>query len=163
MGGGLLLPLAYARGSGIPWADVWLPLANALKPEGAPAYTHSDFEWIRTHASSYVIGITSGESPRSVYRLYHRSFGDFLRKDERYARGDYDQHGDEHKIVAALLPGALALCGAETGLARPSTCATICLSTPPRAATSRISMSWCSIQRSLLMGAMSSCAPRWAN
>jgi WD40 repeat protein len=99
----LLLPLAYGRGDGIPWAEVWLPLANALRPPGAKPYRDIDLQWIRTHASSYVVESPSDQPGRPLFRLYHRSLGRYLTRDERYSQRKHDQAGDEHTIVRTLL------------------------------------------------------------
>ena len=99
----LLLPLAYGRGDGIPWTAVWLPLANALRSEDAEPYDDSDLEWIRTHASSYVVQSETDEADYDLFRLYHETLSDFLRTYEDQSSGRRDQATDEHKIVRALL------------------------------------------------------------
>jgi WD40 repeat protein len=100
---GLLLPLAYGRGEGIPWTEVWLPLANALRPKDTPPYGDADLQWIRTHASSYVVDSRSSLIGRLLFRLYHQSFGDYLRDHHRYPDGYRDQASDERVIVGILL------------------------------------------------------------
>jgi WD40 repeat protein len=108
----LLLPLAYGRGDGVPWAEAWLPLANALRPKRAEAYEGSDLEWIRTHASSYVVEDRSAQTGLSLFRLYHPSLADYLREDERYQNGGHNRSADEHIIVQTLLnqvPGATVM------------------------------------------------------
>ncbi|WP_086672165.1 caspase family protein [Streptomyces albovinaceus] len=72
----LLRPLAYAEGQGLPWEDVWAPLASAISGR---AYTDEDLLWLRHHAGSYVVEAT--ESGRSAYRLYHQALTEHLRED----------------------------------------------------------------------------------
>jgi len=88
----LLRPLAYARGGGLPWEDMWALLANALAP--GRGYTNEDLLWLAGHAGSFIVegGTLSG---RSVYRLYHRSLAEDLISDR-------DQKADERAITAAL-------------------------------------------------------------
>lgn len=72
----LLRPLAYAEGQGLPWEDIWAPLASAIS--GRP-YTDADLLWLRHHAGSYVVEATEGG--RSAYRLYHQALTEHLRED----------------------------------------------------------------------------------
>ncbi|MFD0260465.1 caspase family protein, partial [Kitasatospora indigofera] len=72
----LLRPLAYAQGQGLPWEDIWAPLATAIS--GRP-YTDDDLLWLRHEAGSYVVEAT--ESDRSAYRLYHEAMAEHLRED----------------------------------------------------------------------------------
>ena len=88
----LLLPLAYARGGGLPWEDMWALLANALAP--GLDYTNEDLLWLVGHAGSFIVegGTISG---RSTYRLYHRSLAEDLIADR-------DQAADHRAITVAL-------------------------------------------------------------
>ncbi|MFI1414968.1 caspase family protein [Streptomyces sp. NPDC020707] len=70
----LLRPLAYAEGQGLPWEDIWAPLATAIS--GRP-YTDADLLWLRSNAGSYVVEAT--ENGRSAYRLYHQALTEHLR------------------------------------------------------------------------------------
>lgn len=72
----LLRPLAFAEGQGLPWEDLWAPLASAIA--GHP-YTDEDLFWLRQAAGSYVVEAT--EAGRSVYRLYHQALADHLREN----------------------------------------------------------------------------------
>ena len=81
----LLTPLAHAQGAGLPWEDIWAPLASLIS-EG-PAYTDEDIVWLRRHAGSYIVeGIEAG---RSAYRLYHAALSEYLRQwhDEKRVNG----------------------------------------------------------------------------
>ncbi|MET9459956.1 hypothetical protein ABZY05_33540 [Streptomyces canus] len=57
----LLRPLAYAEGQGLPWEDIWAPLASAVSGH---TYTDEDLLWLRHHAGSYVVEAT--ENGRSA-------------------------------------------------------------------------------------------------
>jgi hypothetical protein len=71
----LLLPLAWAEGLGLPWADIWAPLASALSGR---TYTDEDIHWVLENAGSFIV--ESLEQGRSVYRLYHQALADYLRR-----------------------------------------------------------------------------------
>ena len=88
----LLLPLAYAQGSGLPWEDVWPLLANALAP--AQGYTSEDLLWLAGHAGSFIVEGGTIED-RSTYRLYHRSLAEDLLAGR-------DQAADQQTITASL-------------------------------------------------------------
>ncbi|KAB1985693.1 caspase family protein [Streptomyces triticiradicis] len=82
----LLRPLAFAEGQGLPWEDIWAPIASAVSGH---AYTDSDLLWLRREAGSYVVEAT--EKGRSAYRLYHQSLAEHLRN-----------HTDESTVHAAF-------------------------------------------------------------
>ncbi|MFJ8786961.1 caspase family protein, partial [Streptomyces sp. NPDC102476] len=71
----LLRPLAYAEGQGLPWEDIWAPLASAISGR---TYTDEDLLWLRRNAGSYVVEAT--ENGRSAYRLYHQALTEHLRE-----------------------------------------------------------------------------------
>jgi hypothetical protein len=72
----LLRPLAFAEGQGLPWEDIWAPLASRI---AGVTYTDDDLLWLRHHAGSYVIEAT--EANRSAYRLYHQALAEHLHDD----------------------------------------------------------------------------------
>ncbi|MGX1886716.1 hypothetical protein [Streptomyces sp. NPDC055287] len=72
----LLRPLAFAEGQGLPWEDLWAPLASALS--GYP-YADEDLLWLRRQAGAYIVEAT--EADRSAYRLYHQAMAEHLRKE----------------------------------------------------------------------------------
>jgi WD40 repeat protein len=69
----LLLPLAYAEGTGLPWEDIWAPLASAFSDR---SYSNDDLDWLVAQAGFYVVEALDGE--RSVYRLYHEALAEHL-------------------------------------------------------------------------------------
>ncbi|MFJ3673899.1 hypothetical protein ACIPSE_46435, partial [Streptomyces sp. NPDC090106] len=82
----LLRPLAFAEGQGLPWEDIWAPLASVIS---ARTYTDDDLLWLRREAGSYVVEATEGG--RSAYRLYHQALAEGLRN-----------HADETRVHAAF-------------------------------------------------------------
>jgi WD40 repeat protein len=70
----LLRPLAFAEGQGLPWEDIWAPLASRT---AGVTYTDDDLLWLRRQAGSYVVEAT--EAGRSAYRLYHQALAEHLR------------------------------------------------------------------------------------
>ncbi|MGW5223102.1 caspase family protein [Nocardia sp. NPDC004085] len=72
----LLRPLAFAQGQGLPWEDLWAPIASTLASE---TYTDEDLLWLRRTAGSYVVEAT--EDGRSAYRLYHQALAEYLAHD----------------------------------------------------------------------------------
>ncbi|MFH9707157.1 AAA family ATPase [Streptomyces luteogriseus] len=73
----LLRPLAYAQGQGLPWEDIWAPLASEIS---ARRYTNHDLHRLRREAGAYVVEAV--EDGRSVYRLYHEAMAEFLRREQ---------------------------------------------------------------------------------
>ncbi len=87
----LLRPLAYARGKGLPWEDIWARLASVL---AGRTYRDADLIWLRRNAGSYFV--ESVEAGRSAYSLYHEALAEFLR------RGQADRRV-HHQFVTFLL------------------------------------------------------------
>ena len=88
----LLLPLAYAQGSGLPWEKIWPRLAETLSPGNG--YGNDDLIWLRRAAGSYAVeGLAGG---RSAYRLYHQALAEHLLEGR-------DQRADQQAITAALV------------------------------------------------------------
>jgi WD40 repeat protein len=71
----LLTTLAYAEGQGLPWDDIWAPLATVLS---GVTSTDEDIAWLLDHANSYIVEAAADD--RSVYRLYHQALADHLRR-----------------------------------------------------------------------------------
>ncbi|MGN9759747.1 AAA family ATPase [Streptomyces sp. SD31] len=71
----LLRPLAYAEGQGLPWEDIWAPLASELSGRRR---TNEDLRRLRQDAGAYVVEAV--EDGRSVYRLYHEAMAEYLRQ-----------------------------------------------------------------------------------
>ncbi len=86
----LLQPLSYAAGAGLPWEDLWAPIASAL---AGVQYHDSDIRWLLERAGAYIIEAT--EDGRSVYRLYHQALAEYLRDGTRGV--------DAHRRIARTL------------------------------------------------------------
>ncbi|MGW8328873.1 caspase family protein [Streptomyces sp. NPDC055897] len=87
----LLTPLAYAEGQGLPWDNVWAPLASVL---AGVRCSDEDINWLLGNAGAYIVEVRVGE--RSVFRLYHETLAEFLRD----ARRDTEAH---RRITTTLL------------------------------------------------------------
>jgi hypothetical protein len=80
----LLRALAWARGPGLPWEDIWVPVARALVRRdggpGQPPISGEDVRWLLGKAGAYVIE-DLGPGGRSVYRPFHDLLAAHLRGD----------------------------------------------------------------------------------
>ncbi|HWO63656.1 MAG TPA: hypothetical protein VNO31_26850, partial [Umezawaea sp.] len=86
----LLLPLAFAQGQGLPWEDIWAPLASRISRRH---YTDEDLLWLRDKAGSYIVENT--DHGRSAYRLYHQALAEHLRA--------YTNASDVHDAFVTVL------------------------------------------------------------
>ncbi|MFI6049017.1 caspase family protein [Streptomyces violascens] len=91
----LLTPLAYAEGQGLPWDNVWAPLASVLARERC---SDEDINWLLGNAGAYIVEVRVGD--RSVFRLYHETLAEFLRDSRR----DKEAH---RRITTTLLDQVL--------------------------------------------------------
>ncbi len=87
----LLTPLAYAEGQGLPWDNLWAPLASVL---AGVRCSDEDINWLLGHAGAYIVEVRVGD--RSVFRLYHETLAEFLRDSRR----DTEAH---RRITTTLL------------------------------------------------------------
>ncbi|MBP2327073.1 hypothetical protein JOF56_007458 [Kibdelosporangium banguiense] len=71
----LLVPLAYAHGTGLARDDAWVELAGAL---GQRTYTLADLDWLLTTAADFLVEQTVDDDAVH-HRLYHQALVDFLR------------------------------------------------------------------------------------
>jgi WD40 repeat protein len=80
----LLQALAWARGPGLPWANVWIPVAQHLAeathstPPGGQPLSDEDVGFLLEHAGAYIIE-DLGPGGRSVYRPFHELLATYLR------------------------------------------------------------------------------------
>jgi WD40 repeat protein len=100
----MLLPLAFAEGQGLPRGEIWTRLASSLS--GVPC-TEEDVSWALDVAAPYVSEVTEGA--RSVYRLFHQSLAEHLRRTPGRAIEEI-----QTTIVEALISTVLASAGAES-------------------------------------------------
>jgi WD40 repeat protein len=89
----LLTPLAFARGSGLPWEQLWAPLASALAD--GRRYTDEDIRWLHEAGGAYLT--EARDHDRSVYRLYHQALAEHLREHCQ------DPEAAQRHIVRTLL------------------------------------------------------------
>jgi WD40 repeat protein len=78
----LLAALGWAKGPGLPWENIWVPVARALAEhtgsQARPAITDDDVRWLLTKAGAYVVE-DRGPGRRSVYRPFHDLLAAHLR------------------------------------------------------------------------------------
>ena len=91
----LLLPLAYADGEGLPWDNLWSPMASALSGR---KYADEDVAWVRDKAGAYIVEAL--QSGQSVYRLYHKALADYFHDDAV----DEERHRRITKALIASVP-----------------------------------------------------------
>jgi WD40 repeat protein len=106
----LLVPLAWAGGLGLPWADVWPSVASGLSGH---TYRDEDIRWVLDRAGSFVVEAL--EHDRSVYRLYHQALADHLRRGR-------DPVPTQRRIVKTLIqtvPGFADSARKDWRLAQP--------------------------------------------
>jgi hypothetical protein len=95
----LLTPLAFSEGEGLPRGNIWTSLANSIFGK---SYTDkTDLTNLFDHAAAYVV--ESSENGRSVYRLYHEAFADYLRK--KAPVNTYDLVSKTLLLMVPNLPG----------------------------------------------------------
>ncbi len=87
----LLVPLAYARGKGLPQKNVWSAVASRI---AGRAYTNADLRELKDQAGYYLVQDT--ESGEVVFRLFHQTFVDYLKVLTR-------DEGVERPFAEALL------------------------------------------------------------
>lgn len=100
----MLHPLAFAEGQGLPRGEIWTRLASALS--GVPC-TEEDVSWALDVAAPYVSEVTDGA--RSVYRLFHQSLAEHLRRTTGRATEEI-----QTTIVDALMSTVPVPAGAES-------------------------------------------------
>ncbi|NUP50105.1 MAG: hypothetical protein HOW97_22750 [Catenulispora sp.] len=89
----MLTPLAFAEGQGLPRGEIWARLATALS---GVETSEEDIAWVLKAGGSYIAEVT--DQARSVYRLYHQSLAEHLRRDPTI-----DARRTQSQIVDALV------------------------------------------------------------
>jgi WD40 repeat protein len=77
----LLAALAWAKGPGLPWETIWVPVARALAAgtgTGTPPLDDKDVRWLRDNAGAYYVE-DLGAGQRSVFRPFHDLLAAHLR------------------------------------------------------------------------------------
>jgi WD40 repeat protein len=112
----LLEALAWANGPGLPWENVWVPVARALQDRDRPgqdgAVTDDDVRWLRDRAGAYITE-DLGPGGRSVFRPFHDLLAAHLRGQPSAEAEDADPAAvsawrqrsiqSEQAVVRALL------------------------------------------------------------
>jgi hypothetical protein len=113
----LLAALAWAKGPGLPWENVWVPVARALVEQNASPppqvprpITDDDVRWLLDKGAAYVVE-DLGPGQRSVYRPFHDLLAAHLRGTPSTRLGDpaptdaWQQHRarTEKALTEALL------------------------------------------------------------
>ena len=99
----LLRALAWAEGSGLPWENVWVPVARALADPGSERITNDDVRWLLEHAGAYIVEDV-GSGQRSVYRPFHELLAAYLRGEQAPgARDGAEDRGIQKLITDALI------------------------------------------------------------
>ncbi|TQK44398.1 WD40 repeat protein [Streptomyces sp. SLBN-118] len=111
----LLEALAWARGPGMPWEKLWVPVAQALADrrhtgprESRPPITDYDVRWLLKHAGAYIVE-DLGPGEKSVFRPFHPALVTHLRREPEneppaatpHRRGH--EAGVEQAVTNALL------------------------------------------------------------
>ena len=91
----LLAALAWAHGPGLPWENLWVPVARALAVEEAGAgqphlISDRDVLWLLETAGSYIVE-DLGPGGRSVFRPFHDLLAAHLRGEPSYEQTTDDQ------------------------------------------------------------------------
>lgn len=93
----LLTALAWAKGSGLPWENIWVPVARSLAKAagtGQPEISDEDVRWLLRKAGAYIVEDT-GPGGRSVYRPFHDVLAAHLRGERGYDRDEADPDDPE--------------------------------------------------------------------
>ena len=110
----LLTALAWAKGAGLPWETIWVPVAQALATtagDGAPQLDDAQVTWLLRNAGAYVVE-DLGPGGRSVFRPFHDLLAAHLRgqpAEEQMVGEDAWQRRRqraERDITRVLLDGA---------------------------------------------------------
>lgn len=77
----LLTALAWAKGPGLPWESIWVPVARAVAAHtetGTPDLNDDDVRWLLDNAGAYVAE-DIGPGQRSAFRPFHELLATHLR------------------------------------------------------------------------------------
>jgi WD40 repeat protein len=106
----LLAALAWAKGPGLPWETIWVPVAQALATLAGTSTLHlddlEDVQWLLDNAPAYVVEDLAPGGP--VFRLVHDMLAAHLRGDSSH---DWQHRRSEaekaiYKALRDTVPGA---------------------------------------------------------
>lgn len=105
----LLTALAWARGPGLPWEHIWLPVASSIAQSeqvDRVTPTDDDIRWLLDSVGEYVVE-DIGPGGRSVYRLSHDLLAAHLRGESTRSwaspGGEHARHRQVHRAIAEAL------------------------------------------------------------
>ena len=108
----LLTALAWAKGPGLPWENIWAPVARAIaeldRESAHSPITDEDVRWLLEKAGAYIVE-DLGAGGRSVYRPFHDLLGAHLRSepsidvDPRVAAAWEQARGRTERAIARAL------------------------------------------------------------
>lgn len=102
----LLTALAWAKGPGLPWENIWVPVANAIRTtrrQPSPEeLTDANVRWLRDNLGSYFVEDLT-PSGRSVFRLCNESLAATLRDAVRTDAPKSHAQTTHGRITNALL------------------------------------------------------------
>ncbi|MCE4265331.1 WD40 repeat domain-containing protein, partial [Rhodococcus globerulus] len=103
----LLEALAWARGPGMPWETLWVPVAQALArlhsdPGQVVLPSDDDVRKLLADAGAYVVE-DLGPGQRSVFRPFHGLLAEYLRNSRRESAAGVNVTRVEDSITNALL------------------------------------------------------------
>ncbi len=102
----LLGALAWARGPGLPWENLWVPVARALADivggRDQPSVTDEDVRWLLAQGGVY-IAEDIGPGGRSVYRPFHDLLAAHLRGESAGADAWEQQRTRAERIITGAL------------------------------------------------------------
>ena len=85
--------LAWAKGPGLPWENIWAPVARAIEKnvegEARPQVTDEDIRWVLSAAGAFIVE-DLGPGDRSVYRPFHDMLAAHLRGESAVDGTDVD-------------------------------------------------------------------------
>lgn len=93
----LLIPLAYARGKGLPQKNIWATAASEIS---GTSYGNPDIRDVKALAGYYILQDT--DEGQVVFRLFHQAFADYLKQLTR----DEDVDGAFVRALCRASPGA---------------------------------------------------------
>ena len=96
----LLTALAWAKGSGLPWENIWVPVANAIRRTlsgvGPERLGDADVRWLHEHAGAYIVEDV-GPGGRSVFRPFHDLLAAHLRGES-----STEQESSDTTVTSAM-------------------------------------------------------------
>jgi len=110
----LLAALAWARGPGLPWENIWTSVARALAGAGGHeqgSITNDDVRWLLEKAGAYLVE-DRGPGQRSVYRPFHDVLAAHLRGEQNTEPDSHDpavaaawqrRHAQTERVITEAL------------------------------------------------------------